>query len=341
MYVQRVFQPVTLLLFYWRQIAVFTGYSSTIVTLYLYLEWEWLMIPWVPLTLIGIAVAFYLGFKNNSAYDRTWEARKIWGGIVNSSRSWGSMINGFVTEEFSEEDVSEEELLEIRKRLVYRHIAWLYRLKRQLRVRKQWEHYKAVNNRYRKMVEEMFPSEDPESELKNFLADEEVQRMLAKKNTCTQLLEEQSKELRELKMRGLIDDFRHMELQKMISEFYTLQGKCERIKNFPLPRQYASISVYLVYVFIFLLPLGLLSAFHDADLGSGSMIWGVVPFTVLTGYIFWLMESVGDYAENPFEGLAFDIPMTSLVRTIEIDLREMLGETNLPPAIGPKDNFVV
>lgn len=141
-------------------------------------------------------------------------------------------------------------------------------------------------------------------------------------------------------MHGLIDDFRHMELQKMITEFYTLQGKCERIKNFPLPRQYASISIYLVYVFIFMLPMGLLSAFHSADLDD-AMIWGVVPFTVLTGYIFWLMESVGDYAKNPFEALAFDIPMTSLVRTIEIDLREMLGETDLPPAIGPKDNFVV
>lgn len=298
------------------------------------------MIPWVPFTLIGIAVAFYLGFKNNSAYDRTWEARKIWGGIVNSSRSWGSMVNGFVTEEFSEETISEEELNEIRKRLIYRHIAWLYRLKRQLRVRKSWEHDKAVNIKYREVIAEMFPTEDPETALKNFLSDEEVQRMLSMKNTCTQLLEEQSKELKELKMRGLIDDFRHMELQKMITEFYTLQGKCERIKNFPLPRQYASISIYLVYVFIFMLPLGLLSAYHDADLDP-AMIWGVVPFTVLTGYIFWLMESVGDYAENPFEGLAFDIPMTSLVRTIEIDLREMLGETDLPPAIGPKDNFVV
>ncbi|PWL32968.1 MAG: hypothetical protein DCO96_01035 [Fluviicola sp. XM-24bin1] len=85
MYVQRVFDPITLIVFNWRQIALMAAYSTAIVVLYEYMEWEWLMIPWVPLTLIGIAVAFYLGFKNNSAYDRTWEARKIWGGIVNSS----------------------------------------------------------------------------------------------------------------------------------------------------------------------------------------------------------------------------------------------------------------
>lgn len=198
MYVQRVFDPITLIVFNWRQIALMAAYSTAIVVLYEYMEWEWLMIPWVPLTLIGIAVAFYLGFKNNSAYDRTWEARKIWGGIVNSSRSWGSMINGFVTDEFSEEEITEEELNEIRKRLIYRHIAWLYRLKRQLRVVKSWEHDRAVNKRYRKYIAELFPSEDPETELKNFLADEEVQRMLSMKNTCTQLLEEQSKDLKAL-----------------------------------------------------------------------------------------------------------------------------------------------
>lgn len=71
------------------------------------------------------------------------------------------MINGFVTDEFSEEEITEEELNEIRKRLIYRHIAWLYRLKRQLRVVKSWEHDRAVNKRYRKYIAELFPSEDP------------------------------------------------------------------------------------------------------------------------------------------------------------------------------------
>ncbi|MEL6133776.1 MAG: bestrophin family ion channel, partial [Bacteroidota bacterium] len=135
-------------------------------------------------------------------------------------------------------------------------------------------------------------------------------------------------------------DFRHMEMQGLLTEFYTLQGKCERIKNFPLPRLYASLSIYFVYIFIFLLPLGLLSAYSDADLPK-YMIWGVIPFTTLLAWIFWMMEGAGDYSENPFEALAFDIPMTSLTRTIEIDLREMLGETDLPAPVTPKDGFVV
>ena len=250
------------------------------------------------------------------------------------------MVSGFVTNEFAEKKVSEEELQKIKKRLIYRHIAWLYRLKRQLRVLKPWEHDARLNKRYREYIDGLFPNQDPETELKNFLADTEVQEILSKKNSCTQLIHKQTEDLKNLKEKGLIDDFRHMEMQSMMTEFYTLQGKCERIKNFPLPRQYASLSIYFVYIFIFLMPLGLLSAFSDADLPN-YMIWGVVPFTSLIGWVFWMMEGVGDYAENPFENLAFDTPMTSLTRTIEIDLKEMLGETDLPPAIGPKDGFVI
>jgi putative membrane protein len=131
-----------------------------------------------------------------------------------------------------------------------------------------------------------------------------------------------------------------MEMQSQLTELYSLQGKCERIKNFPLPRQYTSLSIYFVYIFIFILPMGLLSAFTTPNMPD-YMVWAVVPFTALLGWIFWMMEGAGDYTENPFEALAFDIPMTSLTRTIEIDLREILGETDLPEAIGPKDGFLV
>lgn len=340
MYTSRVFNSTNLFKFSIWFILFLLIYSGIVVSLYLYFDFFWLKIPWMPLTVIGTAVAFYLGFKNNSAYDRTWEARKIWGGIVNSSRSWAIMVTGFVTDEFSEADISDPEIHKIRKRLIYRQIAWLYRLKRQLRFLKSWEHDAKSNKRIRKVIANQFPTEDPDIELQSFLANNEVQKILNSANGCTQVLHLQSEDLRELKKQGLIDNFRHMEMQSMLTEFFTLQGKCERIKSFPLPRQYATLSIYFVYIFIILLPLGLLSAFSDANLAE-SMIWGVIPFTVLVGWVFWMMESVGDYAENPFENLAFDTPMTSITRTIEIDLREILDETDLPKPISPKNNFVM
>jgi putative membrane protein len=64
-------------------------------------------IPWLPVSVIGTAVAFYVGFKNNSAYERLWEARKIWGGIVNSSRTWGMFVDGFINNLFAEKKYSE------------------------------------------------------------------------------------------------------------------------------------------------------------------------------------------------------------------------------------------
>lgn len=319
---------------------IYLLYSSVLVALFYHFDFEWLRIPWQPITLIGIALAFYVGFKNNSSYDRTWEARKIWGAIVNSSRSWGIMINGFITNEFTKKDLTDEELKNVRQRLVYRHIAWLYRLKRQLRVVKSWEHDRRFNRKYRLYIDGLFPNDDPETELKNFLGETEAKEMLGKKNACSQLLNKQSQELRELKQQGVIDDFRHMEMQAMLTDFFTQQGKCERIKNFPIPRMYTSLSVYFVYMFIALLPMGLLSVFEGSSFPD-YMVWAAVPFSTLVAWVFYIMEGVGDYGEHPFQNLAFDIPMSSLTRTIEIDMREMLGETELPPAIVPKDSFVM
>nr|WP_231458494.1 bestrophin family protein [Pedobacter sp. Leaf132] len=97
---------------------------------------QWISIPWLPVSLIGTAVAFYVGFKNNQSYDRVWEARKIWGAIVNSRRSWAVMVNAYV----QKDGHSPAEIEAIKTKLIYKHIAWLYTLREQLLVPTQWEH---------------------------------------------------------------------------------------------------------------------------------------------------------------------------------------------------------
>ena len=181
-------------------------------------------------------------------------------------------------------------------------------------------------------------SRKAKEELEDFLTKEEMEWVLAKKNPATQLISRQSQRLRELFEQGLVDTFRHIELQKLLMEFYTLQGKNERIKNFPLPRQYATSSALFVAIFILLLPFGLMTPF---DKMGGFLIWLTVPFTALIAWVYWLMELIGDYAENPFEGLALDIPMASLCRTIEIDLKEMLEESELPAPIQPVGDILM
>lgn len=306
---------------------------------------KWLKVPWLPISLVGTAVAFYVGFKNNSAYDRMWEARKIWGAIVNSSRAWGSAVRAFVSNKFASDPVSEEELYEIHKRLVYRHIAWLYALRSQLLMVKDWEHA-AQSGQTGRLAERyqrefgvgLINDEITKNELHRFIPAEEFERTINFKNTATQLINIQSRELQEIRSKELIDDFRHMELQKLIGEFYSHQGKAERIKNFPLPRQYASSSSIFVGIFLLLLPFGMAAEF--SKLGDHG-IWWAVPFVVLVGWVFTTMESIGDYSESPFQGMANDIPTYSLCRTIEIDLREMLGETDLPEPVKPINGILM
>jgi ion channel-forming bestrophin family protein len=273
-------------------------------------------LPWQPISVIGIAVAFYLGFKNNSSYDRTWEARKIWGAIVNHSRTWATTLISFL---------GEEQKAKV-KELVYRHLAWLTALRYQLRLSREWEHTnERVLGAYIPTVcESYFDRLNPD--LKKFLSDAELVELTIRSNMASQLLKNQSAELHNLHKSGVLTDFKHVKLQEIIGWLYDEQGKCERIKNFPFPRQYASTAVWLTFVFAVLIPFGLMDIFAS----YGSMMWLSVPFSALLTWVFFLMEKIGDYSENPFEGTYNDVPISSIARTIEIDLREMLNDTDIP-----------
>ena len=345
MYVRKNFNLKAILGFSGVHIIWLSIWATISISIYQFSGLKWLAIPWLPLSVIGTAVAFYVGFKNNSAYDRLWEARKIWGGIVNDSRSWGACVISFVNNLSRDKDVSEYDLNNIKKDLIYRHIAWLYTLRSQLLVPTEWEHInqgnhigKTTKKRMKKYGVGMYVDELTMRELKFCLHKEELKELEIYNNVATHIIDNQSRKLAGLREDRLIDDFRHMELQKILNSFYTLQGKCERIKKFPFPRQYGSMSFVFIGIFIFLLPLGMVSEFEK--LGTHG-VWLSLPFTVLVGWIYVMMELVGDYSENPFEGLGNDIPMYSLCRTIEIDLRQMLGETDIPKPVQPKNGILM
>ncbi len=208
-------------------------------------------IPWLPISVIGTAVAFYVGFKNNQAYDRMWEARKIWGAIVNDSRTWGMMVDGFVTHFFTENKPPVESLQQVKKRLIYRHIAWLYAHRNQLLAPTDWEHISQGGHIARTAAYYqnnfgvgLIDDEVTRRELKSFLPEHEHDALLAYANTATQIINAQSRDLTALREQGLIEDFRHMEMVAVLRSFYEHQGRNERIKKFPFPRQYANMSRY-------------------------------------------------------------------------------------------------
>lgn len=345
MYINKNFDWISILRFSGGHLIWIGAWAVTVTLLFQYLHLEWFSIPWLPIAVIGTAVAFYIGFKNNQAYDRLWEARKIWGAIVNSSRMWGSNVKAYVGNIFSSEEISEKDLHAIHQKLIYRHLAYLYTLRSQLLIPTPWEHIsqggmvgRSTERRRKRWGVGLLTDDVTVEELTSFLPPNELDRLINYQNTATQIIDQQSQDLKELREKDLIDDFRHMELQKLLNDFYSHQGKAERIKKFPLPRQYGSVTSIFVGLFIFLLPLGMVSEFHK--LGHWAM-WLSVPFTIIIGWVYIMMELVGDYSENPFEGLGNDVPMLSLCRVIEIDLREMLGETDLPPPIEAKNGVLM
>jgi len=315
-----------------KYIFIFIILDTVPVILFKYFDCVWLAIPWQPIALIGIAVAFYLGFKNNSSYDRLWEARKIWGGIVNASRLFTVMTRDFITNEFASNKISDEALHDIHRTIVHRHVAWLKALTYQLRVIMPWEHETTFDVDIRKLGD-VHHEDNHFEKLIPYMSSTDYDYVMSKGNKASHILSLQSKSLLKLKLKGLIEDFRHMELEKMIGEFYALQGKSERIKNFPFPRQYATVNYIFVWIFLILLPFGMLNVFSDASHLNSS--WLAIPFTVLVSWVFILMEMIGDYSENPFEGLPNDVPISTITRSIEIDIRQMLDETDLPEPLKP------
>ena len=133
MYTQKVFKAKDMAKWTRYETSLFLIIIVVVVGAYEFFDLGWLKIPWTPLALIGTAVAFVIGFQNNSAYGRIWEARKIWGGIVNTSRTFGMFVQDMLSNEHASVKLSDQELRHEIKTLTYRHIAWMTALRHAMR----------------------------------------------------------------------------------------------------------------------------------------------------------------------------------------------------------------
>jgi putative membrane protein len=321
MYINRSY-PLSLLLGWTAKfILVFLLIDAVPVLLHRFLDYDFIRIPWLPIALIGTALAFYLGFKTNASYDRLWEARKIWGSIVNDSRSFAVLVDAYVKD------------TEVKRRIIRRHVAWLTALRFQMRERRGWEHNNLRDNaQYRNSTGVDEFDHTLSEKLPDYLSEEEVKAVLALKNPAVHILHNQMSEISALRDKEELDGFKTMEMSGVIRNLHDHQGKSERIKNFPFPRQYASLNFYYVWLFIILLPFGMIGEFEK--LGE-NYVWMSIPFCTIISWVFYTMEMIGDYSENPFEGSFNDVPITTICRTIETDLFEMIQEPIGPANANP------
>lgn len=301
---------------------------STIATiLYKVFEFKFVAIPFLPVGTIGTAVAFYIGFKNNQAYDRLWEARELWGGFTNTSRNFSAQLIALV------EDKA------VVKELLNRHIAYLNVLRLQLRKTIPWATSK--ENLHQTFRGERAELEEFDQGLKKILEEnnkgEYYETLRVKNNVASGILKLQIMDLTRLKREKKIDEYEHSDLVRHVNEFFNLQGGCERLKSTPLFRQYSIFSRVFVVLFIYLLPFGLLK-----DLGNLANwgVWLTIPFSMLISWVFFTMEQIGEFSENPFDNSVNDTPIAAICRNIEIDIKEFLGEP-LPAKMNPVDDVLL
>ena len=271
-----------------------------------YVLHHYIELPSIIPAILGPALAFFIGFNNNQAYDRWWEARKIWGALVNDSRTWARQIISYPSVENAVIE-EKEELNGIQKKTIYRHIAFLYALKDNLR---------GENKRgYRK-----------------YLSQKETETVERESNIHNAILTLQSQELDYINKKGWIDGFRFREFNNMIVSFCNEMGKSERIKNTVFPTTYT----FYTRVFIWFLIVSMTFVFSDI-VGVWSILFGI-----FVGYIFLVIHAIGLAILNPFEPTPSGISLDQITRTIEINLLEMLGESNIPePIKSVKDEYIM
>ena len=310
--------------------------SSIPVLLYEVFAVKWLAISWTVVALLGTATAFIVGFKNTQTYNRTVEAQQIWTFILNTSRTWGVMCRDFINN-------SEEA-----KTLIYRHFAWLTALRYEMRSYRVWEaSQKKHNAEYQEFYYSIPENETSlEEELSKYLSPVDLEYILGTKNKAVQIMALQSKTLKKLLDSEEIVLIQFLEFQRAIKDFYTHQGRSEQLKDSPYPRQYAIINTLLVRLFCFLLPFGLLREFDKMNesitgIMQGNMVWLVIPFSVIISWMYTSLGQVGESTENPFEGNANDVPISQISKIVEIDIKEMLGETNLPEIPVPQHSIIL
>lgn len=308
----------------WRHVIYYTRFkllyfvalSVSVFVLHEIFDIRELSIPFNAVATLSTALAIYLGFKNNNAYERWWEARKIWGLIVNYSRAWAREVLTMILPNGEKNDERES----LQARLLYRHIAFVNALRVFLR---QKYDYNDTN------IKEIVEAKNGYGEVKKFLDDAEFYEMLTKKNPPNHLLKLQGDDLKTAFENGWLTDFRFVKLSETLTEFNNHQGMSERIKNTPLPRPYSFFSRVFVTIHGTLIPFAFIE-----ELG-----WVNIPLSIVINFVFLALDYVGERTEDPFENRMDDAPLSSISLTIEENVKEMYGDINMP--VRPKSEMGV
>jgi putative membrane protein len=267
-------------------------------------DWHPRLTP-LPFQLVGVALGIFLGFRNNASYDRWWEGRKLWGALVNTSRSCARQVLTLLGPQPGEASPTAD-LAALRRELVYRVIAFVHALRLALR------------------------DDQDLSELADFLPRDEVEALANERNRPFAISQGTGDRLQQAWRGGLLHPMHLSVLEGSLTALTDIQGACERIKSTPIPFSYTTLIHRITAVYCYALPFGVVDA-----------VGIYTPFVcVIVAYAFFGLDVVGEEIEMPFGRDYNDLPLRAISRMIEVNLRQRLGEEDLPPLLTPVNDFL-
>ena len=286
----------------WPRLLAVTLISVLITELHVRTAVDLSMQTALPFTIVGLALGVFLGFRNNTSYDRYWEGRRIWGELVNTARTIARDVRVLVdsTAPGSRPTARQREI-------VYAVIAFAHAMRQHLR-----------------------GQHDP-AEYVAFLPEDTRARVESVRHRPVAILDALGQRLNDAWRAGAIDVFHVPVLAGSLSALTNQLGGCERIRNTPIPQSYTTLMHRIVSIYVFGLPFGLVSLMGE-----------FTPLVIMfTAYAFLGMDAIGDELEDPFGTDPNDLPLAALSRAIEINLREQLGESELPAPLEPVDRLLL
>ena len=263
-------------------------------------------LPLIPLqlpTILGSSIALLLAFKTSQSYDRWWEARKIWGAIANDSRTLVLQVRTFVADEYSLPGPPDSPL----KTMAHRQIAWCYCLGQSLR------------------------GLDPTAGLANHLSEQDLAYLQPHANKPLALLALHADQLKDLLQQQAINAYQQVQLDATLVRLCDSMGQAERIKTTVFPVSYRLLVHFFIYLFLMTLSLGLVKTIG---------LWEI-PVLLTTASSFFLLERTARYLQDPFNNKPNDTPVTAIARTVEINLKQLLQEPDVPAPLAPEAFYLM
>lgn len=289
-------------------------YASAIYYLYEHHNLSFLAsFSFIPVGFFGAILSVFLAFRNNNSYGRWWEARQLWGELVNSSRQFGLQTMTLVAPQDPNYSTEREgdRIHAYHSEIINRHLACVNLFRMQLR--------QDVNF----------------AQIRHYLNEADQERVAKSINPGTQLLLAQGERLKDAANEGYLTDYQLISMMGSLSRFYDILGACERIKNTPFPREYDGFIRYLIWIQISIIPIYFLGIFSD-DLSKIL----IIPLTIAVTLVIGFANKAGEIMEDPFENRIHDIPMSALCNTIERDMLQQLGSERVPEKLPAEDNVV-